>query len=972
MSDFFSIYNSIGRRGSYLTEAVHPTVQVESHIVSIEPGAEGGDHIRSKLPDGTEVSSLPAQHDGWWGIHHGVKPPKGEWIDAGHHYAGSFEKIGRKPPETRLAVNAHQRVVQDILSKGIGSAERSPGNASRGNLGEAVLSVDSNRDVTSRGNSHNDKTLTDPNTRDKILHARVQEIEAFAKDRGIDPVVVLGAAEAALRTGRVPNLSMYGLGGDNMVAVKHFIAGEILNLAGMEAIGWDGEKIEEAESPASHRAIATRLVGVVDRHLLGKRHPFTGEPLKEGTLKSLRDDEKHAYGAFKREINKRIMTLLKGGEHNTSEPHWHQLHAILSANQNEVLDKNAPEEIHNFINTPPKPKSDQGKPQERWGVPKERGRGEQDPDRGPLGMKRAGGKVGGPKTQTSDIEIKGQLQQEYGSPSDRNASGGMGTITGAPSAAANHPTEPGKEMIPGNISSSTIKRIKKGQAEAHKNEKTGAMGTKKGSVTKLVGLTDKQLKTLAQELGAKNTGESMDANDRRLLNIEPSDPRNERWPKMSDELQKLLSLDARPQTHGVGNIAAKRVEQKQIDEPLPVDPQNESWPKMGPELKRLLNVESKGLYFREQGPSTAAVAESLTPCANCGRYGDAVNGGLCYQCAHHSRGPKKQGGEANEQSSHGGTALPGNVAPVAPVAKPPRKMAKPAKQMSDVDGANMVEAGIGGKLHKAGRPRKFRPAGEGAMTGKDENVAAKIYGMLPFVHRHSGSRRLIDQMLSGETPMPATTDEKAAMPHIKQAALVHLRERGHVADDFPDNANPVAESTFSGSIGGFMKLGNQVVGRPSQIATWDASVDLNGFQPARVGMLTTNPVVPVNEARRYRDADAAAEFIANKKLLTKAGIDPNVALHKGDDGSIHVQIRGAKGKDGTHPSEDPGNGDVKFRELTRSERGRFAAQPAGVKARTRTAMTGIPGAQTVAPETKRHAAMQTLRGALAQIRGAAR
>ena len=571
---------------------------------------------------------------------------------------------------------------------------------------EAALSVDSNRDVTSRGNSHTDKTLS-PDLRDKVLTARIQEIEAFAKDRGIEPLIAMGASEAALRTGRVPNLTMYGLGGDSMVALKHFIAGEILNLAGMEAINWDGTPIEEADAaPASHHAIATRLFGVVKRHFLQN-------------LNGVKNEETGAFRKFQTKLHSHIESLLKDGKHDTSDPHWHQLHIALSSNQNEALAKDAPESVHNFVNSDRKDKSDQGKPQERWGVPKQKA--------DPYEEKRKGGKVGGPKPQTSDIEIDGDLQQEYAA--DRGGSA-LSNMSGV--GTSNKPAEAGKKKIQGDMSKQTIARIKKGQSEVQRNEKTGEKGDKKAPMmaTDLNGLSGKDVGKLGRELGAMGTGEtgeSVEIQNKELLNIEPGDFRNE------------------------------------------------SWPKMGADLKRLLNVESRNM----------------------------------------------------------------------------------------------------------------------------------------------------------------------------------------------------SENTMTGSVGSFMQLGNQIVARPNTIASWDASVDVNGFHPARLGMITPDPVHPVNEARRYRDADAAAEFVASKKLITKSGIHPNVALHKGDDGSIHVQLRGAEGKDGTHPSEDPGNEDMKFHELTRSERGKFAAQPAAMKARTKTTMTGVPGKQTVEPDTKRNKAMnaiRTLRAAAAAIK----
>ncbi len=73
--------------------------------------------------------------------------------------------------------------------------------------------------------------LMSPATREKVLESRRSEIEAFAEDRGIDSNMVMAIAEAAMRTGRVPMLAQYGFAGDDAKAIKHFVAGEVLNLA---------------------------------------------------------------------------------------------------------------------------------------------------------------------------------------------------------------------------------------------------------------------------------------------------------------------------------------------------------------------------------------------------------------------------------------------------------------------------------------------------------------------------------------------------------------------------------------------------------------------------------------------------------------------------------------------------------------------------------------------------------------------
>lgn len=73
--------------------------------------------------------------------------------------------------------------------------------------------------------------LMPDDTRDKIMQARAQEIEAFAADRGYDLRIVMAIAEVSMRMGRVPDLRQYGVYGEEALAIRHFIAGDILNLA---------------------------------------------------------------------------------------------------------------------------------------------------------------------------------------------------------------------------------------------------------------------------------------------------------------------------------------------------------------------------------------------------------------------------------------------------------------------------------------------------------------------------------------------------------------------------------------------------------------------------------------------------------------------------------------------------------------------------------------------------------------------
>lgn len=112
-----------------------------------------------------------------------------------------------------------------------------------------TVSVDANRGVTSRGNSPYDK-FASPATRAKVLESRLQEIEAFARNRGIPTSNVYAAAEAAMRTGKIPDLGQYGLAGDDAVALKQFLISDILNIAGLEWTDYKGDPVEELAPPA--------------------------------------------------------------------------------------------------------------------------------------------------------------------------------------------------------------------------------------------------------------------------------------------------------------------------------------------------------------------------------------------------------------------------------------------------------------------------------------------------------------------------------------------------------------------------------------------------------------------------------------------------------------------------------------------------------------------------------------------------
>ena len=116
-----------------------------------------------------------------------------------------------------------------------------------------TVSVDSNRGVTSRGNSPYDK-FASPATRAKVLEARLQEIEAFARNRSIPTSNVYAAAEAAMRTGKIPDLGQFGLAGDDAVALKQFLISDILNIAGLEWTDYKGDPVEEEVTPEQRAA----------------------------------------------------------------------------------------------------------------------------------------------------------------------------------------------------------------------------------------------------------------------------------------------------------------------------------------------------------------------------------------------------------------------------------------------------------------------------------------------------------------------------------------------------------------------------------------------------------------------------------------------------------------------------------------------------------------------------------------------
>jgi len=116
-----------------------------------------------------------------------------------------------------------------------------------------TVNVDANRGVTSRGNSPYDK-FASPETRAKVLEARMQEIQAFAQSRNIPASNLYALAEAAMRTGKIPDLGQFGLAGDDAVATKQFLISNVLNIAGLEWTDYKGDPVEEAKSPEEAEA----------------------------------------------------------------------------------------------------------------------------------------------------------------------------------------------------------------------------------------------------------------------------------------------------------------------------------------------------------------------------------------------------------------------------------------------------------------------------------------------------------------------------------------------------------------------------------------------------------------------------------------------------------------------------------------------------------------------------------------------
>jgi hypothetical protein len=73
--------------------------------------------------------------------------------------------------------------------------------------------------------------------RAKVLEARRWEVDAWAKDRTIDPALVQEVAGNALRLGRIPELGGLGLSYDDSEALAHFVKNTFLNMESVEEDG---------------------------------------------------------------------------------------------------------------------------------------------------------------------------------------------------------------------------------------------------------------------------------------------------------------------------------------------------------------------------------------------------------------------------------------------------------------------------------------------------------------------------------------------------------------------------------------------------------------------------------------------------------------------------------------------------------------------------------------------------------------
>ena len=135
--------------------------------------------------------------------------------------------------------------------------------------------------------------------RSLMLKQKRWEIDAFARDRSLDPDMLASIAQTVLRLGRIPDLERYGLFNDDAQAVGHFLADAILNV---ESVDDDDNLTEGLEEDAKFTSSLARKLGRLKKDVgaamvrqgykgQGKykadRQVFIrwpGEPLTPGTL----------------------------------------------------------------------------------------------------------------------------------------------------------------------------------------------------------------------------------------------------------------------------------------------------------------------------------------------------------------------------------------------------------------------------------------------------------------------------------------------------------------------------------------------------------------------------------------------------------------------------------------------------------------------------------------------------------------
>jgi len=104
-----------------------------------------------------------------------------------------------------------------------------------------------------------------PATRELVLQARLPEIMAFADDRRLNPAVVAGIVEASMRLGRIPDVGMYGLAGDDALAVRDFVYTSMLGLEAELAIGLP-QITESHDKHQKHAGFAGHYKNLANHH----------------------------------------------------------------------------------------------------------------------------------------------------------------------------------------------------------------------------------------------------------------------------------------------------------------------------------------------------------------------------------------------------------------------------------------------------------------------------------------------------------------------------------------------------------------------------------------------------------------------------------------------------------------------------------------------------------------------------------